>query len=229
MRSRPSTPCSTWRRSAAITSRSAARRRACSPGRTRCSPPARIAAWSEGRPRRTACSRLTEVECLGACANAPMVQINDDNFEDLDYDSTAAVLDALAEGRDADAEARRSVVATAARRAARPASRRWSTRTTITGGNGHEGRSSSRRGPRHHRRPASCSRFVLKVTFKLLGLLILDRHRPRPLFRGAERDREGPLDARRQGSRSSPMSTGSSRGDLDAAIRRAAIGTIPRA
>jgi len=42
---------------------------------------------------------LTEVECLGACANAPMVQINDDNYEDLTYDSTAAILDALAEGR----------------------------------------------------------------------------------------------------------------------------------
>ncbi len=38
---------------------------------------------------------LTEVECLGACANAPMVQINDDNFEDLDYDSMAAILEAL--------------------------------------------------------------------------------------------------------------------------------------
>jgi NADH-quinone oxidoreductase subunit E len=41
---------------------------------------------------------LTEVECLGACANAPMVQINDDNFEDLDYDRMTAVLDALARG-----------------------------------------------------------------------------------------------------------------------------------
>lgn len=41
---------------------------------------------------------LTEVECMGTCANAPMVQINDDNFEDLDYDRTAAVLDALARG-----------------------------------------------------------------------------------------------------------------------------------
>ena len=39
---------------------------------------------------------LTEVECMGTCANAPMVQINDDNYEDLDYDRTAAVLDALA-------------------------------------------------------------------------------------------------------------------------------------
>jgi NADH-quinone oxidoreductase subunit E len=41
---------------------------------------------------------LTEVECLGACANAPMVQINDDNFEDLTYDSMTAILDRLAAG-----------------------------------------------------------------------------------------------------------------------------------
>jgi NADH-quinone oxidoreductase subunit E len=41
---------------------------------------------------------LTEVECLGACANAPMVQINDDNYEDLDYDKTSAILTALANG-----------------------------------------------------------------------------------------------------------------------------------
>jgi NADH-quinone oxidoreductase subunit E len=41
---------------------------------------------------------LSEVECLGACANAPMVQINDDNFEDLTFDSMTAVLDALAGG-----------------------------------------------------------------------------------------------------------------------------------
>ena len=41
---------------------------------------------------------LTEVECLGACANAPMVQINADNYEDLDYASMTAVLDALERG-----------------------------------------------------------------------------------------------------------------------------------
>ncbi len=41
---------------------------------------------------------LTEVECLGACANAPMVQINDDNYEDLTFETTIAVLDALARG-----------------------------------------------------------------------------------------------------------------------------------
>jgi len=42
---------------------------------------------------------LTEVECLGACANAPMVQINDDNFEDLDYAKMEAILDALAQSK----------------------------------------------------------------------------------------------------------------------------------
>ncbi len=41
---------------------------------------------------------LSEVECLGACANAPMVQINDDNYEDLTFENTLAVLDALAKG-----------------------------------------------------------------------------------------------------------------------------------
>jgi len=41
---------------------------------------------------------LTEVECLGACANAPMVQINDDNYEDLTEESMGAILDALARG-----------------------------------------------------------------------------------------------------------------------------------
>ena len=38
---------------------------------------------------------FTEVECLGACANAPMVQINDDFYEDLTYDSTVSLLKAL--------------------------------------------------------------------------------------------------------------------------------------
>jgi NADH-quinone oxidoreductase subunit E len=41
---------------------------------------------------------LSEVECLGACANAPMVQINDDNYEDLTLDSMTAILAALARG-----------------------------------------------------------------------------------------------------------------------------------
>ena len=41
---------------------------------------------------------LTEVKCMGICATAPMVQINDDNFEDLTADRLNAVLDALARG-----------------------------------------------------------------------------------------------------------------------------------
>lgn len=41
---------------------------------------------------------LTEVECMGNCSSAPMVQINDDNYEDLTYDRTLAILDALAKG-----------------------------------------------------------------------------------------------------------------------------------
>jgi NADH-quinone oxidoreductase subunit E len=39
-----------------------------------------------------------EVECLGACANAPMAQIGKDYYEDLTPDSLTAILDALAAG-----------------------------------------------------------------------------------------------------------------------------------
>lgn len=41
-----------------------------------------------------------EVECLGACCNAPMVQINDDYFEDLTAENFTKLLDDLAAGRD---------------------------------------------------------------------------------------------------------------------------------
>jgi len=41
---------------------------------------------------------LTEVECMGNCASAPMVQINDGNYEDLTPERFDAVLDALARG-----------------------------------------------------------------------------------------------------------------------------------
>ena len=40
-----------------------------------------------------------EVECLGACVNAPMVQINADYYEDLDKGSFTKILDNLAAGR----------------------------------------------------------------------------------------------------------------------------------
>jgi NADH-quinone oxidoreductase E subunit len=41
---------------------------------------------------------LFEVECLGACVNAPMIQIGDDYYEDLDEASTKAILQALRRG-----------------------------------------------------------------------------------------------------------------------------------
>ncbi len=41
-----------------------------------------------------------EVECLGACSNAPMVQINQEYFEDLTVESFTRLLDDLEAGRD---------------------------------------------------------------------------------------------------------------------------------
>merc|ERR1711990_891863 len=41
---------------------------------------------------------MLEVECLGACVNAPMVQINDDFYEDLTKESMKQILDQLAAG-----------------------------------------------------------------------------------------------------------------------------------
>ena len=45
----------------------------------------------------SACGRfsLLEVECLGACVNAPILQVNDNFYEDLDYETTGALLDSL--------------------------------------------------------------------------------------------------------------------------------------
>ncbi|MGK2739904.1 NADH-quinone oxidoreductase subunit NuoE [Tepidicaulis sp. LMO-SS28] len=41
-----------------------------------------------------------EVECLGACVNAPMVQINDDYYEDLDGAKMEEIIKALREGKE---------------------------------------------------------------------------------------------------------------------------------
>ena len=45
----------------------------------------------------SSCGRfsLLEVECLGACVNAPILQVNDDFYEDLDYETTGQLLDSL--------------------------------------------------------------------------------------------------------------------------------------
>jgi NADH-quinone oxidoreductase E subunit len=41
---------------------------------------------------------LVEVECLGACVNAPILQVNNDFYEDLDGPTTEGLLDALRQG-----------------------------------------------------------------------------------------------------------------------------------
>jgi NADH-quinone oxidoreductase E subunit len=40
----------------------------------------------------------TEVECLGACINAPMMQINDDYYEDLNKEKTEKIIDEILKG-----------------------------------------------------------------------------------------------------------------------------------
>ncbi len=40
-----------------------------------------------------------EVECLGACVNAPMMQINDDYFEDLDQEKFEKIVEKIAQGK----------------------------------------------------------------------------------------------------------------------------------
>ena len=52
----------------------------------------------KGRTSADGLWTLTEVECMGNCASAPMVQINDDNYEDLTVETFDKVLDGLAVG-----------------------------------------------------------------------------------------------------------------------------------
>ena len=46
---------------------------------------------------------LSEVECLGACVNGPVLQVDFDLYEDLDFDRTLSLLDSAAAGRAAAA------------------------------------------------------------------------------------------------------------------------------
>jgi NADH-quinone oxidoreductase subunit E len=55
-----------------------------------------------GEPSRVSADGMfswIEVECLGACVNAPMLQINEDNYEDLDPEILSRIFDDLAAGR----------------------------------------------------------------------------------------------------------------------------------
>ena len=54
---------------------------------------------SEGRVTADGALSWVEVECLGACCNAPMAQINDDYYEDLTPENFAALIDDLVAGR----------------------------------------------------------------------------------------------------------------------------------
>ncbi len=55
-----------------------------------------ITAWKE--TSADGLFTMSEVECLGACVNAPVLQVNDDFYEDMDAASTARLLAALKRG-----------------------------------------------------------------------------------------------------------------------------------
>jgi NADH-quinone oxidoreductase subunit E len=42
---------------------------------------------------------LVEVECLGACVNSPVVQVNNDYYEDLNQETMEKILDSLINGK----------------------------------------------------------------------------------------------------------------------------------
>ena len=102
------------------------------PGLGRCARGLQGAGLKKGHTTDDGLFTLTEVECLGACANAPMVQINDDNYEDLTEASMGAILDALAAGK-SPKPGPRSTARPAAPKAARPRSRKWPSAITIIG------------------------------------------------------------------------------------------------
>jgi len=54
---------------------------------------------NKGETTQDGCFTLTEVECLGACVNAPMVQINDDYYEDLTPEIFDKLLSDLKDGK----------------------------------------------------------------------------------------------------------------------------------
>ena len=98
-RSRPSTTCTTRCRSAGSRCGCARRRPAGCAARTTWCAPARTR-WASASASRRPDGRffLREFECLGACSNAPVLWIDDDFYEDIDYAGTKAVLEALMRG-----------------------------------------------------------------------------------------------------------------------------------
>lgn len=53
----------------------------------------------EGETTKDNLFTLREIECMGCCANAPMLQINDDYYENLNKETTIALLEACKAGK----------------------------------------------------------------------------------------------------------------------------------
>ena len=58
----------------------------------------RVLGVGDGQTTEDGLFTLQHVECLGACVNAPMIQIGDDFYEDLDETSTEEILSVLRAG-----------------------------------------------------------------------------------------------------------------------------------
>lgn len=58
---------------------------------------------SQGETTPDGLFTFIEVECLGACVNAPMIQINDDYYEDLTPETVTSLLRALRDSAKATA------------------------------------------------------------------------------------------------------------------------------
>ena len=55
----------------------------------------------EGETSADGLFTMNEVECLGACVNAPMIQVNNEYFyEDLNYETTTQLLKDWSEGKE---------------------------------------------------------------------------------------------------------------------------------
>jgi NADH-quinone oxidoreductase subunit E len=60
---------------------------------TACREATGIAGW--GETSADGLFTMTEVECLAACVNAPILQVNDDFYEDMDAERTVRLIEAL--------------------------------------------------------------------------------------------------------------------------------------
>ena len=162
---------------------------------------------------------LREFECLGACANAPVLWIDDDYYEDLTYDSATAIVEALLRGERPSPGSQAGPAGLDAGRAARRPC--WSIRTD-DGGNGHQrGRGEPDEEPVEKGRSPTSEVKEHAVTHRAARRPADDiGERPGPGERARPgREREGPRCwLTRTGS--SPTSTASTTGGSPAARRR---------